>query len=246
MTAGHIAALMGAIAPVIRDYHAAELATLRADAAAAHAALLDTIATLTGRLAALESRALVPGPSGPPGRDGKDAPRLELATLTGRIAALESRAPVPGPLGPPGRDGKDGKDGRDGLPGADGPPGRSLPGPPGPPGDRGPAGAPGHDGLGFDDLSLAFDPDTGWALRFARGAIVKTFALNTPFDAKTWTMGKTYPPGAGVTWKGAWWIAQRPTVGTARPGDDTLDARAWRLAVKPGRDGKDGKDGKDA
>jgi len=65
------------------------------------------------------------------------------------------------------------------------------------------------------------------------------WAVPLPFDAGVWQPGRVYPKGAGVTVKGAWWIAQKDT--SERPGD----SRDYRLAVKGGRDGKDGKDGKD-
>jgi hypothetical protein len=122
----------------------------------------------------------------------------------------------------PGKDGKDGADGRDGKDAA--------------PGLDGKDGAP---GLGFDDLDLVFDETRGYLLRFQRGTHLKEWAIPLPFDGGVWQVGRTYPKGAGVTVKGAWWIAQKDTA--ERPGD----SRDWRLSVKGGRDGKDGKDGKD-
>ena len=124
-----------------------------------------------------------------------------------------------------------------------------IPGEPGKVGPVGPAGTPGLNGkdgapgLGFDDLDLVFDETRGYLLRCQRGKQLKEWAVPIPFDAGVWTFGRVYPKGAGVTVKGAWWIAQQDT--SARPGDDTSDSRAWRLSVKGGRDGKDGKNGKD-
>jgi hypothetical protein len=88
-----------------------------------------------------------------------------------------------------------------------------------------------------------FDEARGYVLRCQRGKQLKEWPIPLPFDAGVWQAGRVYPKGAGVTVKGAWWIAQAET--SARPGDDTSDARAWRLSVKGGRDGKDGKNGKD-
>lgn len=101
----------------------------------------------------------------------------------------------------------------------------------------------GEPGLGFDDLDLVFDEGRGYLLRCQRGSRIKEWAIPLPFDAGVWQPGRVYPKGAGVTVKGAWWIAQTET--SARPGDDTAESRAWRLSVKGGRDGKDGKNGKD-
>lgn len=102
----------------------------------------------------------------------------------------------------------------------------------------------GVDGFGFDDLDVAFDEQNGFVLRFVRGTETKEFAIAAPFDAGVWKPGTTYPKGAGVTVKGAFFIAREKT--QTRPDDGTVEsARAWRLAVKGGRDGKPGRDGKD-
>ena len=52
-------------------------------------------------------------------------------------------------------------------------------------------------------------------------------------DHGVWKDGEHYPKGAGVTWDGSFWIAQRAT--SDKPG--TTDG--FRLAVKRGRDAKD-------
>ena len=133
-----------------------------------------------------------------------------VKTLSDRLTALETQDLIPGEPGKVGPMGPSGHDGKDGAP-----------------------------GLGFDDLELIFDDVRGHILRFQRGVQVKEWAVPLPFDAGVWQAGRVYPKGAGVTVKGAWWIAQKDT--TERPSD----SRDWRLSVKGGRDGKDGKNGKD-
>jgi hypothetical protein len=53
------------------------------------------------------------------------------------------------------------------------------------------------------------------------------------FDAGIWVDGLDYQKGAGVSYRGSYWIAQQDT--TQKPGDGP----DWRLAVKRGRNGKD-------
>jgi integrin beta 3 len=122
-----------------------------------------------------------------------------------------------------------GKDGADGTNGATGPAGKD--------GHDGTDGKDGADGLGFDDIDVVED-ERGVTLRFQRGAAVKEFPLPVVVDRGVWT-DHAYRKGAGVTWAGSFWIAQRDT--SAKP--DTADS-GWRLAVKRGRDGKDGKPAK--
>ncbi|MFF4347521.1 collagen-like protein [Streptomyces sp. NPDC001530] len=90
----------------------------------------------------------IPGPPGPKGEPGKDAP-----TIT----------PSPGASGAPGRDGTDstvpGPSGPPGPPGAD----STVPGPAGPQGEQGPAGEDGTDGQtcpdGYSMQAPSYDPD---------------------------------------------------------------------------------------
>jgi len=103
-------------------------------------------------------------------------------------------------------------------------------------------GIDGKNGLGFDDMDLAFDQQRGWLLRLMRGDQVKDFPISVPWDAGTFEQGRVYPKGAGVSRRG-FWIAQEDTAAT--PGDTSPASRAWRLVVKPGRDGKDGRPGRD-
>jgi hypothetical protein len=76
MTADELAAIVDGIAPVIRDYVrrqfedvTARLGVLDAQLAGLVTATTE-IGTMRERLAVLETRALVPGPPGPAGRDG--------------------------------------------------------------------------------------------------------------------------------------------------------------------------------
>lgn len=96
----------------------------------------------------------------------------------------------------------------------------------------------GRDGLGFDDLTMVEDGDRAMVFRFARGEVVKEFrhALPVQLDRGVWKDG-AYLKGDGVTWGGSFWIAQEDTA------DKPETSKAWRLAVKRGRDGKDGKTG---
>ena len=182
-----------------------------------------------------------PGMNGKDGRDGIDG-KDGASGLNGK----DGRDGLNGKDGASGFDGKDGRDGQPGVPGREGEKGADgLNGKDGTDGLNGKDGANGFngaDGLGFDDLSVDFDEKRGWLLRFVRETRVKEFPIPVPFDAGVWQSGR-YPKGAGVTVKGAFWIAQRET--TARPGEDTPESRDWRLSVKGGRDGKPGRDGKD-
>lgn len=105
-------------------------------------------------------------------------------------------------------------------------------------------GINGKDGLGFEDLGLEFDEQKGLQLVFARGVQRKALDLPVPFYTGVWTAGRLYPKAAMVTVKGALYIALEPT--RTRPEDGSAEsARAWRLAVKGGRDGKNGTNGVD-
>jgi hypothetical protein len=88
----------------------------------------------------------------------------------------------------------------------------------------------GSDGVGFDNMDV-IEIDGDVMLRFTRGDTVKDFIVPVPTDRGIWTERK-FKKGAGVTWAGSFWIAQKDTA--AKP--DTPDS-GWRLAVKRGRDG---------
>lgn len=56
-------------------------------------------------------------------------------------------------------------------------------------------------------------------------------------DYGTYAEGKLYPRGAGVSFDGHFWTAQKAT--SDRPGDG---CPSWRLAVRRGKPGRDGRD----
>ena len=64
-----------------------------------------------------------------------------------------------------------------------------------------------------------------------------------PWDSGVYKRGRIYPKGALVTYNGSIYSAQADTAAT--PGQPEPASRAWRLAVKSGRDGTPGKNGKD-
>jgi hypothetical protein len=69
----------------------------------------------------------------------------------------------------------------------------------------------------------------------AHGDRVKewTFRDHRLIDRGVYVRGKAYEAGDGVTWGGHYWIAQADTDEPPVEG-----GRAWRMAVRRGRDGK--------
>lgn len=164
--------------------------------------------------------------------------KLAVAGLSKRIAALESQAVLPGPpgaVGPPGPEGQQGRDGRDGVPGALGATGaRGL---------DGKDGTNGRDGLGFEDLDIAFDGERTVTLRFMRGDQIKEFPVvfhNAAIYRDVFKQGTSYARSDLVTWGGSMWIARQAT--SDKPGEG---ATQWQLVVKAGREGREGKAGRD-
>jgi hypothetical protein len=92
----------------------------------------------------------------------------------------------------------------------------------------------GADGFGFDDLEVEHDGGRGFTLRFVQGERVKEFQFSVPvlIDRGVWRAG-SYEVGDGATFGGSFWIAQEDT--SDKPGT----SKAWRMAVKKGRDGRD-------
>jgi hypothetical protein len=90
-------------------------------------------------------------PAGKDGRDGKDAPAIDVEALFARL-----KEAIPAPLkGEPGKDGRDGANGKDGAPGVDGKDGRDgISGKDGAPGTDGRDGVNGKDGADVDPLIL--------------------------------------------------------------------------------------------
>ncbi len=193
-------------------------------------------------------------------QDGKDGSSISVEDV---MPALEKRvddylAAIQAPEN--GKDGRDGIDGKDGAPGEKGEAGRDgldvkglfraeggrlvatmsdgsvkdLGEFVGKDGEPGAPGRDGADGVGFDDLSVQYDGEKSFTLKFTKGERVKefSFALPVMIDRGFFSQGKSYQAGDGVTWAGNYWIAQKDT--DAKPGEGT----DWRIAVKRGRDGK--------
>lgn len=217
-----------------------------ADAEAITAVVLEKALTKVAEIPAPKDGAPgADGKDGQPGRDGKDADAEAIAA-----DVIEQVTEVLKAIPPPkdGRDGRDGKDGT-GLAGAlidragelvvtltDGSQ-RQL----GPVvGKDGTSGLPGKDGadaLGFDDLSIEFDGERAFKFVMVRGGARKEFgpfAMPVVIDRGVFKEGTNYQRGDGTTWGGSFWIAQEDTA------DKPETSKAWRLAVKRGRDGKDG------
>lgn len=137
---------------------------------------------------------------------------------------------APGQIGPAGPEGPPGRDGRDGLPGR-----------PGEQGEKGIDGRNGVDGLGFDDLSVEYDGERAFTIKYQQGERVKVFNFILPMviDRGVFKAGTSYERGDSVSWAGSTWTAQRATA--QKPGEGET---AWRLSSKAGRDGKAGPEGK--
>lgn len=118
-----------------------------------------------------------------------------------------------------------GKDGTDGS-GEDGKPGQ--------------AGRDGVDGVGFDDFDEEIEDGGRFIVhRYRQGERVKEFRhqMATQIYRGIWEPERTYEPGDNVTFGSSQWNCIAAT--TAKPGESADASRAWRLAVKKGRDGRD-------
>ena len=216
------------------------LETLSAQQTLREQTLIDRIATLDTK-AALVGPSGPPGPPGPAGRDGVDG--LPGAAgkdgLDGRHGADGAAGPAgrDGVDGPPGAAGKDGLDGRHGADGAAGPVGPS--GRDGSDGIAGLAGKDGVDGLGFGDLDVRFDGDRTITIHADREGHHKSWPIVLPYlkYLGVYRDAQAYQEGDVVTWAGSTWVAHRET--TTKPGDGSKD---WQLCVRKGRDGRDGID----
>ncbi len=97
-------------------------------------------------------------------------------------------------------------------------------------------GKDGIDGLGWDDLIVEFDGKRTASVKVVRGQVEKVcggIKMPVVLDAGFWQDGTTYEKGDGVTFGGSYWIAQEDT--DTKP---EVSNKAWRLAVRKGRDGK--------
>lgn len=108
--------------------------------------------------------------------------------------------------------------------------------------DRMPAPKDGADGLGFDDLSVDYDGERGFSMKFTRGEVIKAFEFTLPvvIYREVFRDDAEYAKSDSVTFGGSLFIAMKDAP-QGKPGssDD------WKLAVKHGRHGKDGDPGKD-
>lgn len=238
MKADSIDKLMTAFAPVVKEFVAAALEGI----ASRVKTIEDRIAGVKDGRDGVDGKDGAPGPAGDRGDKGDPGPQGE-----------RGEQGLPGPAGADGAkgiDGKDGRDGADGIAGKDGAPGRDgLPGVQGPKGDTGEAGAKGIDGKDgrdgtLDNLKAIFDGERTVTLCFKDGTPIDGGVIRFPtvIDRGVFDVERAYDAGDGVTWGGSFWIAQGNTKG-AKPGDVATASRAWRLAVKAGRDGRQGKDG---
>lgn len=170
MTSADLTLIVKSVTPVVREFYAAQVASLKAEMEVQRAVFAKEIdafsvlvADLEARVAAAESRVLVPGPMGPAGpegpaglngKDGQDG-RHGIDGVDGKngIDGKDGRDGAPGEKGLDGKNGIDGKDGlqgekgMDGRHGIDGKDGRDgLPGVPGRTGEKGIDGRDGIDG----------------------------------------------------------------------------------------------------
>jgi hypothetical protein len=110
------------------------------------------------------------------------------------------------------------------------------------PGKDGEPGRPGRDGA-LENLKVQYDGERTFTFCFKDGAPVQGGKVQIPFvlDRGVYKEGTMYEKGDGLTWGGSFWIAQDAT--SAKPGTSDVASRAWRLAVKAGREGKQGPTG---
>ena len=201
-----------AVAAIVRDQMKGDLAELRS---AVDAIVIPEPATVDVDAIAKAAAQMIPTPKdGAPGRDGQ-----------------------------PGKDGAAGEKGRDGLDvkdlfradggrlvavmsdgstkdlgvfvGKDGAPGRD-----------------GQDGIGFEDMAFETDAHGRVIAKFQRGDVIKSARLPGIVDRGPFRAGDGYEKGDAVSYGGSLWIAQEPTC------DKPEGSKAWRLAVKKGRDAR--------
>lgn len=195
----------------------------------------------------------------------RDQMRGDLAELRSAVDAIVIPEPVPvdvdaiakaaAQMIPTPKDGADGKDGKDGRDGENGDPGRDgldvkdlfradggrlvavmsdgstkdlgvfV-------GKDGDPGRDGQDGIGFEDMAFETDDHGRVIAKFQRGDVIKSARLPGIVDRGPFRAGEGYEKGDAVSYGGSLWIAQEPTC------DKPDGSKAWRLAVKKGRDAR--------
>lgn len=94
-------------------------------------------------------------------------------------------------------------------------------------------GKDGKDALPIEDIEIKQD---GRRVTIKLGDVERTIKLDTVIDQGVWT-DKEYEKGDAVSYGGSLWIAQED-----QPEGAPGASKAWRLAVKKGRDGRDLRD----
>lgn len=181
------------------------------------------------------------GPAGKDGVDGKDGSPGERG-VDGKDGApgADGKDGV-GIQGEKGLDGINGKDGAPGLNGKDGDPGtRGEKGLDGKDGRDGREGKDGKDGITIEQLEAATLKALGAALGEIRldgrnlmlgERLIKTLPI--PLYMGVFELGKSYEPGDMITFGGNVWHCDEAT------SEKPETTRAWKLAVKKGRDGRE-------
>lgn len=235
MTSEDRAAVIRAIAPVIREYVAAEIA------------MRDTkIAILMNEISELKAVAPVPGPPGPPGERGETGGKGDPG-VQGDKGDQGIKGDT-GDRGDRGEKGDQGIAGRDGLPGVTGPVGDRGPqgdrGERGDRGEKGDTGDRGEDGLGFDDLDVVYDGERTLTHRYVRGERVKEVTVVFPVTIYrgVWTNETPYERGDQVSDGGSTWTALAASKGI-KPGQRLEASRCWQLSSQRGRQGERGAKG---
>lgn len=222
------------------------------------------IAPLLARIDALEAREPIKGidgKDGHDGRDGVDGKDCDMDAVMARVGELVKAIPTP----KDGAPGKDGTNGVDGAPGRDGVDGKNvsiddvkaildarsaqweldferranekldraidrIPTPKD--GKDGRDGADGKDAAPIETMEVEQDERN---VTFILGAKRFTVNLDTILDRGVWRVG-AYQKGDAVSYDNSLWIAQADTE------DAPGTSKAWRLAVRKGKDGRDLRD----
>lgn len=155
----------------------------------------------------------VDGKDGADGRDGKDAERVSEAAIADAVAAKFERRFSDLVLSWE-------RQARDGIE-------RAI--------DRIPVPKDGKDGKDAAPIESLEITQNERHVTIKLGDVERTITLNTILDRGVWEQ-RAYEAGDAVSYGGSLWIAQQDTE------DAPGTSKAWRLAVKKGRDGRDLRD----